>query len=244
MHRHLSRPLAPVIQWAFILILGAWAWVDPRLARLLRWSGTGRSVNDGPRPGQCARYVPERVSPGGDSRSLVASRAKLPQISVLARRPRGADETSQADSPVSIRSRSVRVMDLVRQVIVFDAAEIHAESAFWAGILGGRVFKDDDWHSVIDAAGEWRIGVQLAPNHVPPDWPHGTPQQVHLDLHVNDPRAAHEEAIALGARLLQPAPDFDAAEGHQVYADPAGHPFCIGWGHPSREAPAEWIAAH
>jgi hypothetical protein len=25
--------------------------------------------------------------------------------------------------------------------------------------------------------------------------------------------------------------DFDADEGHQVYADPAGHPFCIGWGY-------------
>jgi hypothetical protein len=68
-------------------------------------------------------------------------------------------------------------MDMVCQVIVFDAADLHAESAFWAGILGGHVFEDDDWHSVIDAAGEWRIGVQLAPNHVPPDWPHGTPSK-------------------------------------------------------------------
>jgi hypothetical protein len=134
-------------------------------------------------------------------------------------------------------------MEMVRQVIVFDAADLHAESAFWAGLLGGHVFEDDNWHSVIDAAGEWRIGVQLAPNHVPPDWPHGViPQQVHLDLHVNDPRAAHEEAIALGARLLQAAPDFEAAEGNQVYADPAGHPFCIGWGQPSREALAEFVA--
>ena len=55
-------------------------------------------------------------------------------------------------------------MEMVRQVIVFDAADLHAESAFWAGLLGGHVFEDDNWHSVIDAAGEWRIGVQLAPN--------------------------------------------------------------------------------
>jgi hypothetical protein len=136
----------------------------------------------------------------------------------------------------------MRVMDMVRQVIVFDAADLGSESAFWAGILGGHVFEQDDWHSVTDAAGEWRIGVQLAPGHVPPDWPDGTPKQVHLDLHVNDPRAAHEEAMALGARLLQPAPDFDAGEGHQVYADPAGHPFCIGWGHPSRERVAAIVA--
>ena len=134
-------------------------------------------------------------------------------------------------------------MDMVRQVIVFDAADLQAESAFWAGILGGHVFKDDDWHSVVDAAGEWRIGVQLAPNHVRPEWPDGTQQQqVHLDLHVEDPRAAHDEAVALGARLLQPAADLDAPEGHQVYADPAGHPFCIGWGQPSREALAAFVA--
>lgn len=125
---------------------------------------------------------------------------------------------------------------MVRQVIVFDAADLHAESAFWAGLLGGRVVEDDRWHSVIDAAGEWRIGVQLAPDHVSPDWPDGAPQQVHLDLHVDDPRAAHDEVMAFGARLLRPAFDLDAGEGHQVYADPAGHPFCIGWGHPSREA--------
>jgi hypothetical protein len=134
-------------------------------------------------------------------------------------------------------------MEMVRQVIVFDAADLAAESAFWAGILGGHVFEDERFHSVTDSTRQWRVGVQLAPNHVPPDWPQGTvPQQVHLDLHVTDPRAAHEEAIALGARLLQPAPDFDAAEGHQVYASPAGHPFCIGWGHPSREALAAFVA--
>jgi hypothetical protein len=136
----------------------------------------------------------------------------------------------------------VGVMKMVRRVIVFDAADLRAESAFWAGMLDGHVFEEDDWHTVIDAAGAWRIGVQLAPNHVPPDWPHGTPQQVHLDLHVDDPRSAHQEAVALGARPLQPAPDLEADEGHQVYADPAGHPFCIGWGHPSPERLAAFVA--
>ncbi|WP_419992367.1 VOC family protein [Streptomyces boninensis] len=132
-------------------------------------------------------------------------------------------------------------MKMVRNVIVFDAADLTAESTFWAGIFGGHVFEDEAWHSVVDADGEWRIGVQLAPNHVPPEWPHGVPQQVHLDLHVEDPRAAHEQAVSLGARLLQPTPDLDSDEGHQVYADPAGHPFCIGWGHPSQEELAAFV---
>jgi hypothetical protein len=123
-------------------------------------------------------------------------------------------------------------VDISRQVIVFDAADLHAESSFWASVLGGRVVAEDDWHSVVDADGVWRMGIQLAPDHVAPQWPDGDQQQqVHLDLHVEDPIAAHDEVIALGARLLQPAEDLSSSEGHQVYADPAGHPFCIGWGH-------------
>jgi hypothetical protein len=66
-------------------------------------------------------------------------------------------------------------MRIRRQIVVFDAADLAAESSFWAGLLGGTVEADDDWHSVV-VDGEWRLGVQLAPNHVPPDWPDGTPQ--------------------------------------------------------------------
>ena len=132
-------------------------------------------------------------------------------------------------------------MKLVRKVVVFGAADIAVESAFWAGMLGGVVCGDDDFHSVVDASGEWHVGVQRAPNHVPPQWPDGEPQQVHVDLHVEDQHEAHESAVQLGARLRQ-AGDLDAEEGHQVYVDPAGHPFCIGWGHPSREAVAAFVA--
>lgn len=131
-------------------------------------------------------------------------------------------------------------MKAIRAVVVFDAADLHAESAFWAGLLDGHVFEDETFHSVVDAAGQWRIGVQLAPNHVPPDWPDGAPQQVHLDLHAEDFTQAHEQAMALGARLLR-AHDLGSEEGHQVYADPAGHPFCIGWGQPSSEALAAFV---
>lgn len=120
-------------------------------------------------------------------------------------------------------------MKIRRQIIVFDASDLDAESSFWAGLLGGTVHADDDWHSVV-VEGEWRLGIQLAPDHVPPDWPDGPPQQMHLDLWVEDLDAAHEEAISRGARLLKLADDRDADEGFQVYADPAGHPFCLCWG--------------
>jgi catechol 2,3-dioxygenase-like lactoylglutathione lyase family enzyme len=119
-------------------------------------------------------------------------------------------------------------MDIQHQVIVFDAADIAAESAFWAGVLGGEVEADDDWHTVrVD--GRARVAVQLAPDHVPPSWPHGDPQQIHLDLYVDDVEAAQEEVLALGARLLKKADAEDPENTFRVYADPAGHPFCLCW---------------
>lgn len=117
-------------------------------------------------------------------------------------------------------------MKVARQIVVFDAADLEAESSFWARLLDGTVHKDDDWHSIV-VDGEWKLAVQLAPDHVPPEWPDGAPQQIHLDLWVEDLQAAHEEAIALGARLLKPAADNDEDDVFQVYADPAGHPFCL-----------------
>lgn len=120
-------------------------------------------------------------------------------------------------------------MRITRQIVVFDTADLEAESSFWAALLDGTVEAEDDWHTVrVD--GEARLGFQLAPDHVPPRWPDGTPQQMHLDLYVEDIRAAHEHAVAVGARVLQEADDLDADEGFQVYADPSGHPFCLCWG--------------
>jgi Glyoxalase-like domain len=61
-------------------------------------------------------------------------------------------------------------------------------------------------------------------------WPDGpVAQQLHLDTTV--PTTAeldvqHERALALGARLLLDRSD-DPEEPLRVYADPAGHPFCI-----------------
>jgi len=46
---------------------------------------------------------------------------------------------------------------------------------------------------------------------------------------VADIVAADEEARRLGAVVLQKA-DMSAPSGFVVYADPAGHPFCLCWG--------------
>jgi hypothetical protein len=123
----------------------------------------------------------------------------------------------------------MRTVKIGFQVVVFDAADLAAESAFWAGLLDGTVSADDDWHMVL-VDGRPRIGVQLAPDHVPPDWPAGTTQQqIHLDLWVDDPVEAHERVLTLGATVLKEAEDDGAPDAFQVYADPAGHPFCLCW---------------
>jgi catechol 2,3-dioxygenase-like lactoylglutathione lyase family enzyme len=61
-------------------------------------------------------------------------------------------------------------------------------------------------------------------------WPDGAvPQQLHLDLEVPDAAALaeqHERVLKLGARLLRDR-SHDPDEPLYVYADPAGHPFCI-----------------
>jgi predicted enzyme related to lactoylglutathione lyase len=121
-------------------------------------------------------------------------------------------------------------MRIDKQILVFDAADLGASSTFWAGLLGGTVEAEDDWHTVY-VDGQPRLGFQLAPDHAPPDWPgSNVPQQIHLDLYVDDVSAAHDETMALGAKLVQAADDITADSGFQVYADPAGHPFCLCWG--------------
>ena len=52
---------------------------------------------------------------------------------------------------------------------------------------------------------------------------------LHLDTTVPTPedlRTQHARALALGARMLLDRSD-DPEEALFVYADPAGHPFCI-----------------
>ena len=128
-------------------------------------------------------------------------------------------------------------MEIRLQVVVFDASDLEAESSFWAGVLGGTVDAEDDWHMVL-VDGRPRIGVQLAPDHIPPDWPNGTPQQIHLDLWVDDHDAAHELVMSLGARVLKEAEETATPDTFQVYADPAGHPFCLCWVKRRPEAPS------
>nr|WP_044493719.1 VOC family protein [Nesterenkonia massiliensis] len=88
---------------------------------------------------------------------------------------------------------------------------------------------DEDWYE-IELDGDYPVAIQRVVDHVPPQWPDGQPQQIHLDFFVDDIRAEHARVLELGAEFLKASSDLDAPTGFQVYADPAGHPFCLCWG--------------
>lgn len=96
--------------------------------------------------------------------------------------------------------------------------------------LGGPDPRGQDWLVLLDSAGERRLAFQQVTKLTEATWPEGPiPQQLHLDLAVHTTQqlnAQHERALALGARLLRDRFD-DPGEPLRVYADPAGHPFCI-----------------
>ncbi len=102
--------------------------------------------------------------------------------------------------------------------------------AFYSALLGLPVtYRSADFVVVAADDRTSGYGFQLAPDHRPPTWPDPErPQQLHLDVMVDDLDRADAEVRALGARALSAA--------HHVYADPSGHPFCLvprpGWAPP------------
>jgi catechol 2,3-dioxygenase-like lactoylglutathione lyase family enzyme len=113
--------------------------------------------------------------------------------------------------------------------LIIDCPDPAALARFYAPLLGLTVtYESADF--VVVARDDTTSGVafQLAPDHQPPRWPDPSyPQQMHLDVMVDDLEIAAEAVIALGATRL-------SSDG--VFADPAGHPFCLiprpGWAPP------------
>ncbi|MGW4524705.1 VOC family protein [Amycolatopsis sp. NPDC004378] len=119
----------------------------------------------------------------------------------------------------------------LRQVVL-DATDAPALAEFYRRLLGFSYRPGDaaGWLVLLDASGVPRLAFQQVASLPPPTWPTGPrPQMMHLDLTV-ETRAEldeqHSRALALGARLLADEAD-DPEEPLRVYADPAGHPFCL-----------------
>ncbi|MHC5256401.1 VOC family protein [Streptomyces sp. UC4497] len=113
-------------------------------------------------------------------------------------------------------------------LVAVDCPDPAALAGFYAALLGGEIKQDDeDWYDLYVPGGH-RIAFQRAPGHRPPRWPHAedNSQQLHLDFDVTDMAAAEAEALALGAMPLD-LDDQDGQRDFRVYADPAGHPFCL-----------------
>jgi catechol 2,3-dioxygenase-like lactoylglutathione lyase family enzyme len=110
--------------------------------------------------------------------------------------------------------------------LVIDCPDPSGLAGFYQELLGFvRVQDDEDWVSIGDAPGRPKIAFQLAPDLRPPRWPDPEyPQQMHVDIKVDDVDAAEPKVLALGARRL-PGEGGD----FRVFIDPAGHPFCLVW---------------
>src|ERR1700722_18112569 len=113
--------------------------------------------------------------------------------------------------------------------IVVDCPDADISARFWAAVLGWeRVQEDAGSVDIADASdSQRRLVFQQIADYRPPGWPNqGPPQQLHLDVRVGaleiaDQRGRALGAVPLGARVVL------EDETYRVYADPAGHPFCL-----------------
>jgi predicted enzyme related to lactoylglutathione lyase len=111
--------------------------------------------------------------------------------------------------------------------IVFDCPDPSALAYFYAHLLNGRLdVSYPEWCEEHADGSAFKLAFQRATQYSPPEWPDGTPQQLHLDLTVSDLHAARLRAVELGAVVLAD-PVEEPGSIFVVYADPAGHPFCL-----------------
>src|ERR1700759_3419445 len=108
-------------------------------------------------------------------------------------------------------------------VFVLDCVDPRELADFYATLLGWKVeMNDDGWAFAIADYGD-QIGFQKVEQHTPPQWPgQEVPQQMHLDLSVEDLDEAEKVVLDLGATKH----DHQPGTTFRVYLDPAGHPFC------------------
>jgi catechol 2,3-dioxygenase-like lactoylglutathione lyase family enzyme len=120
--------------------------------------------------------------------------------------------------------------------LIIDCPDPAALAEFYSELFGLPVtWREDDFAVVSKTDTTSGIAFQRAPDLQEPRWPDpGRPQQMHLDVMVDDVAAAEPAVLALGARRLT------GSGGSPIYADPAGHPFCLiprpGWAEPINAA--------
>ncbi|CAM5646477.1 VOC family protein [Streptomyces hirsutus] len=115
--------------------------------------------------------------------------------------------------------------------VVVDCPEPRELARFYAAVGGGMPEEEDPDRVVLQIPAGPRLAFQRAPGYSPPDWPradHGS-QQFHLDFDAGgtweEVDEAEQKVLALGARALDR--EDSEEKDFRVYADPAGHPFCL-----------------
>jgi predicted enzyme related to lactoylglutathione lyase len=108
-------------------------------------------------------------------------------------------------------------------VVVLDCPDPKTLAEFYGALLDWTIEEGEDWWSVKAEHGD-ALSFQKVDSYRPPQWPgQDVPQQMHLDVVVDDLDAAETEVLKLGATKheYQPGTTF------RVFLDPAGHPFCL-----------------
>jgi hypothetical protein len=107
--------------------------------------------------------------------------------------------------------------------IVIDCPDAQVLADFYRAMLDWKADVQEDWVDIRAENGQC-ISFQSVENYTPPRWPsQEVPQQMHLDVVVDNLDDAEAAVIELGATKheYQPGTTF------RVFLDPAGHPFCL-----------------
>ena len=106
---------------------------------------------------------------------------------------------------------------------VIDCPDPSALAAFYGAMLDWKVEVSPGWAEIRAEDGQC-ISFQQAEAYTPPKWPgQEVPQQMHLDVIVDDLDAAEPAVLELGATK----PEYQPGTTFRVFLDPAGHPFCL-----------------
>jgi predicted enzyme related to lactoylglutathione lyase len=107
--------------------------------------------------------------------------------------------------------------------VVIDCPDPVALATFYGALLDWPVEASDSWAHIRAEYGD-SIEFQKVDGYAPPDWPgQAKPQQMHVDVTVDDLDTAEAAVIALGATKHEHQP----GTTFRVFLDPAGHPFCL-----------------
>jgi predicted enzyme related to lactoylglutathione lyase len=107
--------------------------------------------------------------------------------------------------------------------LVLDCPDPPALATFYGAMLDWTVESTPEWADVRADYGHC-LSFQRVDAYSPPDWPgQDVPQQMHLDVIVDDLDAGEQAVLALGATKH----DHQPGTRFRVFLDPAGHPFCL-----------------